>query len=72
MEDEILVEPVDAPEVLDDFELGQEDTVDIMDREVNKQKLRRRIEQFKVTFHVFVSDGCTIIVPLFFYKFLEL
>jgi len=49
VEDEILVEPVDAPEVLDDFELGQEDTVDIMDREVNKQKLKRRIEQFKVT-----------------------
>ena len=59
MEDEILVEPVDAPEVLDDFELGQEDSVDIMDREVNKQKLRRRIEQFKVIFHIFVSDGCT-------------
>lgn len=49
VEDEILVEPVDAPEVLDDFELGQEDTVDIMDREVNRQKLRRRIEQFKLT-----------------------
>lgn len=48
MEDEILVEPVDAPEILDDFELGQEDTVDIMDRDVNKQKLKRRIEQFKV------------------------
>lgn len=48
VEDEILVEPVDAPEVVDDFELGQEDTVDIMDREVNKQKLRRRIEQFKL------------------------
>lgn len=56
------MEPVDAPEVLDDFELGQEDTVDIMDREVNKQKLRRRIEQFKVIFRVFVSDGCSNIV----------
>lgn len=49
VEDEILVDPVDAPEVLDDFELGDEETIDIKDREVNKQKLRRRIEQFKVT-----------------------
>lgn len=56
MEDEILVEPVDAPEVLDDFELGQEDTVDIMDREVNKQKLKRRIEQFKVIYPIHVSE----------------
>jgi hypothetical protein len=43
------VDPVDAPEVLDDFELGDEETIDIKDREVNKQKLRRRIEQFKMT-----------------------
>jgi len=49
VEDEILVDPVDAPEVLDDFELGDEETIDIKDREVNKQKLRRRIEQFKMT-----------------------
>lgn len=48
---------MDAPEVVDDFELGQEDTVDIMDREVNKQKLRRRIEQFKVTIHVLPTEA---------------
>lgn len=48
---------MDAPEVVDDFELGQEDTVDIMDREVNKQKLRRRIEQFKVTIHLLPTEA---------------
>ena len=48
MEDELLVEPVDAPEILDDFEFEEVDNLDIQDREVNKQKLRRRIEQYKV------------------------
>ena len=48
MEDELLVEPVDAPEILDDFEFEEADNLDIQDREVNKQKLRRRIEQYKV------------------------
>lgn len=50
VEDEILVDPVDTPEILDDFELGEEGIIDIKDREVNQQKLRRRIEQFKVIF----------------------
>jgi len=49
VEDEILVDPVDTPEILDDFELGEEGIIDIKDREVNQQKLRRRIEQFKLT-----------------------
>ena len=48
MEDELLVEPVDAPEILDDFEFEEVDNLDIQDREVNKQKLRRRVEQYKV------------------------
>lgn len=61
MEDEILLDPVDAPEVVDDFELGDEDTVDIKDREVNKQKLRRRIDQFKVTTHVLCDYGLCIL-----------
>jgi len=42
------VEPVDAPEIIDDFELGHDEAVDIKDKEVNKQKLRRRIDQYKV------------------------
>lgn len=48
VEDEILVDPVDAPEILDDFEIGEEDILYIQDREVNKQKIRRRVEQYKV------------------------
>ncbi|XP_010246037.1 PREDICTED: ubiquitin-like domain-containing CTD phosphatase [Nelumbo nucifera] len=48
VEDEIFVDQVDAPEIIDDFELGQEEVVDIKDNEVNKQKLRRRISQYKI------------------------
>lgn len=48
VEDEIIVDPVDSPEIIDDFELGQEEAVDIKDKEVNKQKLRRRVSQYKV------------------------
>lgn len=49
VENDIILDQVDAPEIMDDFELGQEEAVDIKDKDVNKQKLRRRIEQYKVT-----------------------
>ncbi|PIA47263.1 hypothetical protein AQUCO_01400146v1 [Aquilegia coerulea] len=48
VEDEILIDQVDAPEIIDDFELGKEEAVDIKDKEVNKNKLRRRISQYKI------------------------
>ncbi|PIM98370.1 TFIIF-interacting CTD phosphatase, including NLI-interacting factor [Handroanthus impetiginosus] len=48
VEDDILVDPVETPEIIDDFEIGQDEAVDIKDKEVNKQKLRRRIEQYKI------------------------
>ncbi|XP_073023009.1 ubiquitin-like domain-containing CTD phosphatase [Primulina eburnea] len=48
VEDDIIVDPVESPEIIDDFELGQDESVDIKDKEVNKQKLRRRIEQFRI------------------------
>lgn len=48
VEDEIIVDQVESPEIVDDFELGQDEAVDIKDKEVNKQKLRRRIDQCKV------------------------
>lgn len=47
------MDPVETPEVIDDFELGQEEAVDIKDKEVNKQKLRRRANQYKVFFLYF-------------------
>ncbi|KAF2319888.1 hypothetical protein GH714_020076 [Hevea brasiliensis] len=50
VEDDIIVDQVDSSEVVDDFELGQDEAVDIKDKEVNKQKLRRRIDQYKFYF----------------------
>ncbi|XP_043711362.1 ubiquitin-like domain-containing CTD phosphatase [Telopea speciosissima] len=48
VEDDIIVDPVDAPEIIDDFELGEKEAVHIKDKEVNKQKLRRRVDQYKI------------------------
>lgn len=40
---------MESPEIVDDFEIGQDEVMDIKDKEVNKQKLKRRIEQYKVS-----------------------
>lgn len=48
VEDDIIVDQVDSPEVIDDFELGQDEVVDIKDKDANKQKLRRRIRRYKI------------------------
>ncbi|KAL6178972.1 hypothetical protein ACLB2K_050488 [Fragaria x ananassa] len=48
MEDDIIVGPVDSPDIVDDFELGQDEAVDIKDNHLNNQKLRRRIDQYKI------------------------
>lgn len=56
VEDDLIVEETDSPEVIDDFELGNDEAVSIhiKDKEVNKQKLRRRIDQYKVSyFYIF-------------------
>jgi ubiquitin-like domain-containing CTD phosphatase 1 len=47
-EEDLIVDPVESPEILDDFELPQEEAVDIKDMQVNKLKLSRRINHFKV------------------------
>ncbi|XP_061365743.1 ubiquitin-like domain-containing CTD phosphatase [Gastrolobium bilobum] len=47
-EEDLIVDPVESPEIVDDFELPQQEAVDIKDMEVNKQKLRRRIDHFKI------------------------
>ncbi|KAJ6711324.1 hypothetical protein OIU79_007723 [Salix purpurea] len=38
VEDDIIMDQVDSPEIVDDLELGQDEAVDIKDKEVNKQK----------------------------------
>ncbi|KAJ4799498.1 Ubiquitin-like domain-containing CTD phosphatase [Rhynchospora pubera] len=48
VEDEIIVDQADAPEIVDDFELGQDEVVDIKDKDVNKHKLSRRVAQYKI------------------------
>ncbi|OAY76804.1 Ubiquitin-like domain-containing CTD phosphatase [Ananas comosus] len=48
VEDDIIVDQADSPEIIDDFELGQDEVVDIKDKGVNKQKLQRRIDQYKI------------------------
>ncbi|KAJ1405405.1 Ubiquitin-like domain superfamily [Sesbania bispinosa] len=47
-EEDLIVDPVESPEIIDDFELPQEEAVDIKDMEVNKHKLIRRINHFKI------------------------
>lgn len=48
VEDDIIVDQVDSPEIVDDFELGHDEVIDIKDKFVNKQKLLRRISQHKI------------------------
>ncbi|KAJ4912468.1 Ubiquitin-like domain-containing CTD phosphatase [Raphanus sativus] len=47
-EDDIIVDQVTSDDVVDDFELGKDEVVDIKDKELNKQKLRRRVDQYKI------------------------
>jgi len=56
VEDDIIVNQMDSPEIVDDFELGQDEAVDIEDDEANKQKLRRRIDQYEVSFKTLVVN----------------
>lgn len=49
------MDQVDSPEIVDDFELGQDEVVDIKDKFVNKQKLKRRVNQYKVTLFLLIS-----------------
>lgn len=61
----------DSPEIIDDFELGQDEVIDIKDKYVNKQKLLRRISQYKVgqfllgtyVFFFFFVSGKVHIIP---------
>uniref|UniRef100_A0A0A9DJH7 FCP1 homology domain-containing protein n=1 Tax=Arundo donax TaxID=35708 RepID=A0A0A9DJH7_ARUDO len=48
VEEEIFVGQEDAPEVLDDFDFEQNEVTAIKDKDVYKQKLKRRASQYKI------------------------
>ncbi|CAK9168262.1 unnamed protein product [Ilex paraguariensis] len=62
VEDDIIVDQVDSPEIIDDFELGQEEPVDIKDKEVNQEKLRRRIDRYKIELRNPCREGKKLLV----------
>ena len=45
---EVVVAAEQAPEVVDDFDVGVDEKIDVRDKEENVEKLRRRIEKYKV------------------------
>ncbi|CAH9130735.1 unnamed protein product [Cuscuta epithymum] len=62
VEDEIFVDQADSADIVDDFEIGQEEAVDIKDKDVNKQKLRRRIEHYKIKVRNPCREGKKLLV----------
>ncbi|XP_059459694.1 ubiquitin-like domain-containing CTD phosphatase [Corylus avellana] len=64
VEDDLIVEETDSPEVIDDFELRNDEAVSIhiKDKEVNKQKLRRRIDQYKIELKNPCREGKKLLV----------
>ncbi|KAG2705405.1 hypothetical protein I3760_05G051600 [Carya illinoinensis] len=64
IEDDLLIEEVDSPEVVDDFDLENDEAVNIhvKDKEVNKQKLRRRIDQYKIELKNPCREGKKLLV----------
>ncbi|XP_009776066.1 ubiquitin-like domain-containing CTD phosphatase [Nicotiana tabacum] len=62
VEDDIIVDQVESPDIIDDFELGQEEAVDIKDKEINKQKLKRRVEQHKIELRNPCREGKKLLV----------
>ncbi|XP_015878949.3 ubiquitin-like domain-containing CTD phosphatase [Ziziphus jujuba] len=62
VEDEIIVDQVESPEVVDDFEIGQDEALHIKDRAVNKLKLRRRIDQYKIELRNPCREGKKLLV----------
>lgn len=53
---------MESSEIIDDFELEQDEVVDIKDKEVNKQKLRRRIDQYKIQLRSPCREGKKLLV----------
>ncbi|KAG0500848.1 hypothetical protein HPP92_000920 [Vanilla planifolia] len=62
IEDDIIVDQVDSPEIVDDFELSQDEVVDAKDKDINKQKLNRRINQYKIKLRNPCREGKKLLV----------
>ncbi|KAL8545275.1 hypothetical protein ACS0TY_005455 [Phlomoides rotata] len=62
VEDDIIVDQMESPEIVDDFEIGQDEAVDIKDKDVNKQKLKRRIQQHKIELRNPCREGKKLLV----------
>ncbi|XP_020599261.1 ubiquitin-like domain-containing CTD phosphatase [Phalaenopsis equestris] len=62
VEDDIFIDQLDSPEIVDDLELGQDEVVDVKDKNVNKQKLQRRISQYKIKLRNPCRDGKKLLV----------
>lgn len=62
VEDDIFVDEVDSPDVVDDFELGQDEVVEIKDNEANRKKLRRRSAQYKMQLRNPCREGKKLLV----------
>ncbi|XP_047338006.1 ubiquitin-like domain-containing CTD phosphatase [Impatiens glandulifera] len=62
VEDDIIVDQVDSSEIVDDFEIGQDEAVDIKDKDINKQKLRRRIDQYNIDVRNPCREGKKLLV----------
>ncbi|KAL6517749.1 hypothetical protein OROMI_033450 [Orobanche minor] len=62
MEDDIIVDQAESPEIIDDLELEQDEAMDIKDNEVYKLKLRRRVEQYKIKVRNPCREGKKLLV----------
>ncbi|KMZ71358.1 Ubiquitin-like domain-containing CTD phosphatase [Zostera marina] len=62
VEDDIIVDQIDSPDIMDDFEMGHDEYVDIKDKESNKHKLRRRIKHCKINLRNPCREGKKLLV----------
>ncbi|KAJ0960022.1 hypothetical protein J5N97_000216 [Dioscorea zingiberensis] len=62
VEDKNFVDQVDSPEIVDDFELDQDEVVDIKDKDANKMTLKRRASQYKIKLLNLCREGKKLLV----------
>nr|GEV86370.1 At4G06599-like protein [Tanacetum cinerariifolium] len=52
-EDDIIVNQVESPEIVDDFEIGQDEVVNIKDKDANKQKEGKKLLVLDIDYTLF-------------------